>query len=79
MQITDCKGVASIKFIESLERLKKLSLLGNTDILDGDLVPAKKVKEVFYKHRKHYNVTIDNKEYDSLIRTNLNKLKGLFK
>lgn len=79
LQITDCKGVDSIKFIDSLVRLKKLSLLGNTDILDGDLVPAKKVKEVFYKHRKHYNVTIENKEYDSLVKSNLNKLKGLFK
>jgi hypothetical protein len=79
LQITDCKGVGSIKFIESLVRLEKLSLLGNTDILDGDLMPAKKVKEVFYMHRNHYNVTIDNKEYDSLVKNNLNKLKGLFK
>lgn len=79
LQITDCKGVGSIKFIESLPGLKRLSLLGNTDVLDGNLMPAKKVKEVFYKHRKHYNITIDNVEYDNLVKSNLNKLKGLFK
>jgi hypothetical protein len=78
LQIKDCKGLDSIKFIDRLVSLKKLSLLGNTDILDGDLVPAKKVKEVFYKHRKHYNVAIENKEYDSLVKSNLNKLKGIF-
>jgi hypothetical protein len=79
LQITDCKGVGSIKFIENLTALKRLSLIGNTDILDGDLLPAQKVKEVFYKHRKHYNIKIDNEEYDSLVKSNLNKLKGLFK
>jgi hypothetical protein len=79
LQITDCKGVESIKFIESLAGLKRLSLLGNTDVLDGNLMPAKKVREVFYKHRKHYNITIDNVEYDNLVKSNLNKLKGLFK
>lgn len=79
LQITDCKGVESIKFIESLAGLKRLSLLGNTDVLDGNLMPAKKVREVFYKHRKHYNITIDNVEYDNLVKSNLNKLKGLLK
>lgn len=79
LQITDCKAVSSIKFIEGLVNLKKLSFLGNTEISDGNLTPAKKVKEVFYKHRKHYNVKIENKEYDNLVKSNLNKLKGLFK
>lgn len=79
LQIIDCKGVSSIKFIENLPALKKFSILGNTDVLDGDLMPAKKIKEVFYKHRKHYNVTIENKDYDSLVKSNLEKIKRLFK
>jgi hypothetical protein len=78
LQIVDCKRVNSIKFIESLQSLKKLSLLG-TDVLDGDLMPAKNIKEVFYKHRKHYNVVIENKDYDNLVKSNLEKIKGLFK
>lgn len=79
LQITDCKGVSSIKFIENLPALKKFSLLGNTDVLDGDLVPAKNIKEVFYKHRKHYNLIIENKDYDNFVKSNLEKIKGLFK
>lgn len=79
LQLTDCNSVSSIRFIERLSALKKLSLLGNTDILDGDLIPAKKIKEVFYKDRKHYNIRIENNNYDSLLKNNLNKIKGLFK
>lgn len=79
LQIIDCKGVSSIRFVEKLSALKKLSLLGNTDVLDGDLVSAKRIKDVFYKHRSHYNVTIENKGYDSLVENNLNKIKRLFK
>lgn len=79
LQITDCKGISSIKFIESLPFLKKLSLLGNTDVLDGDLMPAKNIKEVFYKHRKHYNIKIENKDHDNLVKSNIKRIKGSFK
>ena len=79
LQIVDCKGVNTIGFIKELFSLKKLSLLGNTDVLDGDLKPAQSVKEVFYKHREHYNVKIQNEEYDRLVKRNFEKLKGMFK
>ena len=77
--LLDCKGVNSIKFVEGLKYLQKLSLLGTTDVLDGDMKPAKNVKNVFYYHRKHYNLKIENKEHDQLIKSNLEKIiKGLF-
>jgi hypothetical protein len=77
IQIIDCKEINTIKFIETLPSLKKLSLLGNTDVVDGDLLPAKNIKEVFYKHRKHYNAKIENKSYDNLEKINLEKIKAL--
>ncbi|RAV97598.1 hypothetical protein [Pseudochryseolinea flava] len=79
LQIVDCKGVSSIRFIENLPALKRILLLGNTDVLDGDLMPARNIKEVFYKHRKHYNATIENKDKDNLVKSNVEKIKGLFK
>ena len=79
LQIVDCKGVNTIGFIKELFSLKKLSLLGNTDVLDGDLKPAQSVKEVFYKHREHYNVKIQNEEYDRLVKRNFEKLKEMSK
>lgn len=79
LKITDCKGIDSIKFIENLSSLKMLSLLGNTDVLDGDLIPAKNIKEVFYKHRKHYNIKIENIDNEELVKRNLEKIRNLFK
>ncbi|MDP3146605.1 MAG: hypothetical protein Q8N66_14445 [Bacteroidota bacterium] len=75
IQIIDCKGVKSIKFIQNLHSLKKLVLLGTTDVLDGDITPAQEVKEVIYRHRKHYNIKIENLENDELIIRNLEKIK----
>ncbi|HEY2581773.1 MAG TPA: hypothetical protein VGI43_08205 [Mucilaginibacter sp.] len=74
--LRDCKGINSIKFIQGLQSLNKLSLSGNTDVLDGDLIPAVNVKQVFHKHREHYNVKIENKEYADLIKSNLEKIRG---
>lgn len=79
LQISDCKSISTIRFLQKLPSLNRLVLLGNTDVLDGDLIPAKNIKEVFYKHRKHYNIKIDKKNYDSMIKNNLKKIKGMFK
>jgi Leucine-rich repeat (LRR) protein len=79
LELIDCKGIKSIGFISRFPSLKKLSLLGNTDILDGDMTPATKVEELFYKHRKHYNVKIENKKADALEKKNMEKLKESFK
>lgn len=78
LSLIDCKSVNSIKFIENLDNLKKLSFLGNSDIKDGDLKPAQKIKDVYYKHRKHYNIKIENEEHDKLVKKNLEKIKNMF-
>ena len=76
LQITDCKEVETIKFIEKLPSIKRFTLLGSSDVLDGDILPAKNIKEVFYKHRKHYNFKIENQNYDDIIKKNLEKIKN---
>jgi hypothetical protein len=79
LRIVDCKGVPSIKFINNFPALKILSLLGNTDVLDGDMKPAKDIKEVFYNDRKHYNIKIENMENEAQSKRNIDKIKRLFK
>ncbi|OYU95796.1 MAG: hypothetical protein CFE21_11705 [Bacteroidetes bacterium B1(2017)] len=77
LKITDCKDLQSIKFIEHFNNLNKLIILGNTVIKDGDLLPAKNINEVFYKHKKSYNIKIENKSYDKKIRNNLIKINSI--
>jgi len=79
LKIVNGKGISSIKFIQNFPALNKLSLSGNTVILDGDLTPAKNIEKVFYKHYKHYNIRIENKEIDQLRRSNLEKIKARFR
>jgi|GEM_PF-831790 hypothetical protein len=79
LNLEDCKDVQNLSFLESLPRLRKLSLLGNTTIVDGNIIPVQKIKEVFYKHRSHYNVKIENEANDKLIKKNLEKIKSMFK
>jgi len=76
LELTNVKGLPSIKFITNFHSLDKLMLLGNTEVLDGDMKPAQVVKQVAYKHRKYYNVKIENKEHDELAKRNLEKLKA---
>lgn len=73
LEIKNCKGIKSIGFIKNIKSLKTLVLSESTDILDGDLKPALGIK-IVYKHRKHYNVKIENKEQDALYLRNLKKL-----
>jgi hypothetical protein len=79
LRLINCGRVESIKFIESLPRLSKLSLLGNTVINDGNLLPAKGVKSVEYKHYNHYNIKLENPLYNQTVKDNLEKIKNLFK
>ncbi len=78
LEISDCEAIDSIKFIKNISSLKRLELLGNTDVLDGDMMPAKGIKEVIYKHRKHYNAKIENDRYDQIVKNNLEKIKKMF-
>jgi hypothetical protein len=78
LDINDCKGINSIKFVQNLQALQKIGLLGNTDVLDSDMTPAQNIKEVFYYPRKHYNIKIENKDFDNLRARNMKKINDLF-
>lgn len=79
LSLTDCGKVQSLKFIERYPSLQNLSLLGNTVIVDGDLVPAKRVKSVEHKHYNHYNIKLENPSYNQHVANNLEKIKNWFK
>jgi len=79
LRFTDCKQIKSISFIDKLPSLRKLVFLGNTDIVDGDMGPARRIKELFYKHLKHYNFKVDTPEADRISKENLNKISQLSK
>jgi Leucine-rich repeat (LRR) protein len=79
LSLTDCGKVQSLKFIERYAALQKLSLLGNTVIVDGDLVPAKRIKSLEHKHYSHYNVKLENPSYNQNVKNNLEKIKNWFK
>jgi hypothetical protein len=79
LSLIDCGKVQSLKFIELYPSLQKLSLLGNTVIVDGDLVPAKRIKSVAHKHYNHYNVKLEDSSYNQNVKNNLEKIKNWFK
>ena len=79
LRLINCGKVESIKFIEGCPLLSELSLLGNTIINDGNLLPAKGIKSVEYKHQSHYNIKIENPSYNETVKSNLQKIKNLFK
>jgi hypothetical protein len=77
--LSDCNKIDSIEFIKKFPLLSSLGLLGNTDIIDSNLLPAKNLKSVTYKHRSHYNIKISNKEDEDRIKNNMEKLKNIMK
>jgi hypothetical protein len=79
LNLADCRKVQSLKFIERYPSLQNLSLLGNTIIVDGDLVPAKRIKSIEHKHYSHYNVKLENPSYNQHVENNLEKIKNWFK
>ncbi|GHT35572.1 hypothetical protein FACS189434_13590 [Bacteroidia bacterium] len=72
--IIDCKGINSIEFLTNLKSLKKLYILGNSDILDSNMLPAQNIPEVIYGHRQHYNVKIENNELEQRLKENWKKV-----
>lgn len=75
LSLTDCGKVKSLSFLRYFKSLSKLSLLGNTVIVDGDLLPAKHLKSVEHKHYSHYNVKLENRSYNQNIANNIGKIK----
>jgi hypothetical protein len=78
LRITDCKSVNTIKYINKLSSLESLMLLGNTDVLDSDLTPAKNINNITYKHRNHYNIRLENKINNQAVNQNIEKIKRQF-
>jgi hypothetical protein len=79
LSLINCGNVESIKFIKNLASLSKLVLLGSTVIVDGDLLPAKELKSLAHKHYKHYNLKIEDADYNANVKSNLQKITNLFK
>lgn len=51
--VIDCKEISSLDFIKNLPTLQKI-VLGNTNVVDGNLSPIARIKEKFYVSKKHY-------------------------
>lgn len=79
LKLIDCGNIDSIKFINNIPSLTDLSLIGNTVISDGDLLPAKRLKSIAHKHHQHYNIKIENAAYNANVKSNLQKIRNLFK
>jgi len=75
LEIIDCRTIQSIGFIRNFLSIKYLNLQGTTDVLDGDLTPAKDIPDVVYRHRRHYNIRIGNPRRDAISKETLEKLK----
>lgn len=75
LNLTDCEKVQSLKFIEQYHSLQQISLLGNTMIVDGDLSPAIRIKSLHHKYYTHYNLNLENPQYDQNVKNNLGKIK----
>jgi Leucine-rich repeat (LRR) protein len=55
LSITNCK-IPSIQFITHIPSLKKLIMVGGTEVMNGDMGPVANVPEVQYSNRPHYNI-----------------------
>jgi len=52
LDFTSCK-IPSIQFITNIPSLKKMIMVGGSEVLDGDLKPILKVQDVHYANYKH--------------------------
>jgi hypothetical protein len=52
--MTDCGKVESIRFVRNFTLLERLEILGNTNIVDGDLSPSAGIADKFIRPRKLY-------------------------
>ena len=75
LEFIDCRDIKTIKFIKNFPKLRELALLGNTNVLDSDMRPAKDIEDLCYAPRKHYNIKIETPKYDELRKQNLKKLR----
>lgn len=77
LHLTNCKDIPSIRFISHFPALKKLWLIANTNVVDGDLAPAKDLEDPVIVHRKHYNMKIENPRDEAVVKRNREKIRRL--
>ena len=76
LSLADCPRLETIQPLSSL-KLERLDINGSTDIRDGDMTPARAARDLFYRHRKHYNVKLPTPLQDAIGAQNLRKIQGL--
>lgn len=54
LSLTKCGELTSINFIRNLKKLTGFSFLG-TNVLDGDISPCTRLKQVYFTNKKHYS------------------------
>jgi len=59
LYLDNCNPIPSIKFIDDLKNMLGLLILG-TKIIDGDITPALKLKNVGITAMRHYNLDVDD-------------------
>ncbi|MDD1515666.1 leucine-rich repeat domain-containing protein [Priestia megaterium] len=54
LSLPRCGELPSINFIKNLKKLNGFSFLG-TNVLDGDISPCTRLKQVYFTNKKHYS------------------------
>lgn len=54
LSLTKCGELTSINFIRNLKKLTGFSFL-STNVLDGDISPCTRLKQVYFTNKKHYS------------------------
>jgi hypothetical protein len=71
LELMDCGKIPSLTFIDRLPALVHLFTQGSTDIVDGDVRPALRLRDAVVSHRQHYNMRVPNPEAEARWRRNL--------
>lgn len=59
LYLDNCNPIPSIKFMDDLKNMLGLLIIG-TKIVDGDLTPAMRLKDVGITVMRHYNIDEDD-------------------
>jgi hypothetical protein len=54
LKLNDCGPIKTIAFVERLKKLKTFRFM-KTDVLDGDLLPLRRLDDVYFTEKKHFS------------------------
>lgn len=54
LKLHDCGTIKTIAFVERLKKLKTFRFM-KTDVLDGDLLPLRRLDDVYFTEKKHFS------------------------